>query len=72
MLAIDGIEATKRIHSMQSPAAQCPILALTTNAMVGDKEDYLAAGMTDYISKPIDFTATVEDRKLFRGEARGC
>lgn len=55
MPAMDGIEATKRIRLMQSPISECPILALTANAMSGDKEEYLAAGLTDYISKPVDF-----------------
>jgi CheY-like chemotaxis protein len=57
MPAMNGIEATKRIRLMQSPISECPILALTANAMSGDKEEYLAAGLTDYISKPVDFDA---------------
>ena len=72
MLAIDGIEATKRIRSSQSPTAQRPVLALMANAMVGDKEDYLAAGMTDYISKPIDFTALLSKIESYFGERRAA
>jgi signal transduction histidine kinase/DNA-binding response OmpR family regulator len=65
MPVMGGIEATRRIRSLNSPAARCPILALTANAMVGDREEYLAAGMNDYISKPIDLKGLVAKIKHY-------
>jgi signal transduction histidine kinase/CheY-like chemotaxis protein len=59
MPSMNGIEATRHIRSMSGPVSRCPILALTANAMVGDREEYMAAGMTDYISKPIDFEVLI-------------
>ena len=53
MPELDGVETTKRIRKMQGPSAEVPIVALTAHAMKGDREDYLAAGMDGYISKPI-------------------
>jgi CheY-like chemotaxis protein/nitrogen-specific signal transduction histidine kinase len=53
MPELDGVETTKRIRKMRSHAAEVPIVALTAHAMKGDCEDYLAAGMDGYISKPI-------------------
>ena len=54
MPEMDGIEATRIIRSMKGE--DCPyIIAMTANAMEGDKERYMAQGMDDYISKPIDF-----------------
>ena len=53
MPELDGVETTKRVRKMQGHAAEVPIVALTAHAMKGDREDYLAAGLDGYISKPI-------------------
>ncbi len=50
---ISGLEATKRIRTSKADGT-IPILALTSYAMVGDKERALEAGCTGYIEKPID------------------
>lgn len=49
---LGGCEAMKRIHSLYG--YEVPIIALTANAMTGDRERFIKEGMTDYISKPID------------------
>ena len=54
MPEMDGIEATKRIRAMAGAARDIPIVAMTANAMKGDRERLLAVGMNDYVSKPID------------------
>lgn len=53
MPQLDGLAATQRICQEWSPPQRPQIIALTANAMQGDKEMFLAAGMNDYISKPI-------------------
>ena len=53
MPEMDGLEATRRIVEATDPAARPRILAMTANAMDGDRERCLAAGMDGYISKPI-------------------
>ena len=52
MPIMDGISATKAIRSLSSAASSIIVVALTANAMVGDRERYLAAGMNDYLAKP--------------------
>jgi CheY-like chemotaxis protein len=61
MPEMDGIEATHHIRGLSDPVkANIPIIALTANALKGDSEKYLAAGMTDYLAKPFD------EERLFR------
>jgi CheY-like chemotaxis protein len=53
MPELDGVETTKRVRRMPSPVGEIPIVALTAHTRKDDRQDYLAAGLDAYVSKPI-------------------
>jgi len=54
MPEVDGVSATKQIRALPGAPGQVPIIAVTAHAMAGDREAYIAAGMDEYVSKPVD------------------
>ena len=64
MPGMDGVEATRRIRALPAPKNAVPVFAMTAHAMRGAAEEYIAAGMNDYVSKP--FQAAILLAKLDR------
>ncbi|HAE48729.1 MAG TPA: hypothetical protein DCK97_15035, partial [Tistrella mobilis] len=54
MPVMDGMEATRRIRAAEARSGRprTPIVAMTANAMAGMREEYMAAGMDDFVPKP--------------------
>jgi len=63
MPEMDGIEATAEIRKLPGDRATIPVIAITANAMVGQRESYLEQGFDGYVSKPID-TSLLKDEIL--------
>jgi two-component system cell cycle response regulator DivK len=63
---MDGVEALGRLRADERTAS-IPVLALTAQAMHGDRERFLAAGFDGYISKPVDVVELVDTVKQYCG-----
>jgi len=72
MPVMDGVAAAKAIRDLPTPSCDVPIVAVTANAMAEDREKYLAAGMNDHVSKPVQSAALsdVINRVMAAGNER--
>lgn len=69
MPEMDGVEATRRIIATYPEGKRPKIVAVTANAMEGDRERFIAAGMSDYVSKPIRVEALVRALRACLGNS---
>ena len=59
MPEMDGLTATAKIREFSGNEANMPIIAITAHALIGDKEKCMAAGMNDYLSKPVSYQTLI-------------
>jgi two-component system, sensor histidine kinase and response regulator len=67
MPEMDGLEATAAIRRLGGAHGRVPIIALTANAMPGDRDRFLASGMDDYIAKPIVIDQFLDTVRKYQG-----
>lgn len=68
MPIMNGIVSTKKIREIEaSTTSHTPIIAITANALLGDKEECIEAGMDDYISKPFQIEVLIQKMKNLLG-----
>jgi CheY-like chemotaxis protein len=67
MPVMDGFDATRRIRELGGTVSRTPIVALTANAMDGERERCIAAGMDDYLAKPIKLQSLQEKLNAWAG-----
>jgi len=66
MPIMNGYVATRKIREIEASSnSHTPIIAITANALLGDREESLAAGMDDYISKPFQIEVLIQKMKKF-------
>ncbi len=70
MPVMDGREAIGRIRLSSEAWCSVPVIALTADAMAGDRERFIALGMTDYLSKPVDQRELVSKIAKYTAECR--
>jgi len=69
MPVMDGLQATRELRKLETAGTHTPIIALTANAMEGDRELCLGAGMDEYLAKPVDQADLHSMLERFLGEA---
>ncbi len=69
MPEMGGVEATQRIRNMSDGLSKIPIIALTANAMKGDRERFIQSGMNDYVAKPVDAALLFEKIEWWTGNS---
>ena len=61
MPVMSGLDATEKIRGLGGLKAQVPVIALTANAVEGDRENYLSQGFSGYVSKPLRWALLVAE-----------
>ena len=70
MPELDGYGAARAIREREAGGPRVPIIALTANAMDGDREECLAAGMDDYLSKPVVMASLTSALRRYTADGR--